>query len=230
MAADSGEREIEVLVVDIGGSSIKLASSIEAHNARFLSGPAFTPRDLVDGIAKATADWHFDAISIGMPAPIKANRLTLAPHNLGAGWLEFEFEKAFEKPVKVINDAAMQALGSYDGGKMLFLGLGTGLGAALVIERAVLALELAHLPFRDGLTFEDCVATRGLERFGRARWLELVDEAVQRLRAGMVADYVVLGGGHAAGMETLPANTRRGGNENAIAGGIRLWRGDFSIA
>ncbi|SNB61743.1 polyphosphate glucokinase [Arboricoccus pini] len=219
-----------VLVVDVGGTTIKLALPASGKAARFKSGHGFTPKDLIEGIRQATDGWSYDCLSIGMPGPIRDNRLQLEPFNLGRGWLGFDFDAHFQQPVKLINDAAMQALGSYEGSKMLFLGLGTGLGAALVVSPVVLSLEFAHLPYQDGLSFEDCVAIRGRDRFGIERWTELVWDVVARLKAAAVADYVVLGGGLSATLTELAPGVRRGGNEHAIEGGVRLWTDDFLIA
>jgi polyphosphate glucokinase len=179
-------------------------------------------KEMVEGVKKLTGDWDYDAVSIGIPAPVRENRVLIEPINLGVGWVGFDFQQAFDRPTKVVNDAAMQALGSYDGGKMLFLGLGTGLGSALVVDGGVEALELAHLPFRNG-TFEDYVGDRGRRRLGEKKWRKRVVETIRRLSAALEADYVVLGGGNADKVGDLPANTRLGTNEAAFAGAFRLW-------
>ena len=217
------------LVVDLGGKTIKLALGATRWRLKLPSGRDLTPTLFVERVQAATASWDYDQLSVGCPGPVKDHRFMLEPVNLGPGWLGFDLVGAFHKPTKVINDAAMQALGSYEGGKMLFLGLGTGLGAALVADGLVLSLELAHLPYRDGLTFEDFTGLRGLERLGRAAWLEAVHDTTARLRAAMVADYVVLGGGNALLIEQMPEATRPGRNENAIIGGQRLWGGPVRI-
>jgi polyphosphate glucokinase len=177
---------------------------------------------MVDGVLDLTNDWAYDAVSVGIPAPVNANRVVSEPVNIGPGWVGFDFEQAFGKPTKVVNDAAMQALGSYEGGKMLFLGLGTGLGSALVVEHVVVPMELGHLPFRRA-TFEDYVGQRGRDRFGKKKWLHAVTETIDRLSAAVEADYVVLGGGNAKKVDDLPANVRLGANNNAFLGGFRLW-------
>jgi polyphosphate glucokinase len=221
--------EDRTLVVDLGGKAIKLALGAPVWRQKLPSGRELTPARFVQEVQAATVGWDYDQLSVGCPGPVKDGRLTLEPVNLGPGWRGLDLAAAFHKPAKIINDAAMQALGSYEGGKMLFLGLGTGLGAALVADGLVLSLELAHLPYRDGLTFEDFTGLRGLERLGRAAWLEAVHDTVARLRAAMVADYVVLGGGNALLIERMPEATRPGRNENAIIGGQRLWQAPVRI-
>jgi polyphosphate glucokinase len=180
---------------------------------------------MVAAVSEATARWQFDAVSIGCPGPVIQNRIMVEPVNLGGGWVGFDFKKAFGRPVKIINDAAMQALGSYEGGQMLFLGLGTGLGSALVSHHGnVVPLELAHLPYKHGLTFEDYVGLRGLKRLGKTKWLKHVGIVVAKLKFGMQAEYVVIGGGNARLIEKLPPDTRLGDNANAFRGGFRLWK------
>lgn len=216
-----------ILVVDVGGNNVKMRLSTGSERRKFASGPELTPSLLCDGTKEITSDWAIDFISIGLPAPVKNDRILLEPHNLGPGWVNFDFASAFDRPCKVVNDALMQAIGSYDGGKMLFLGLGTGLGGALVTESVALPLEVAHLPYRDGWTFEDCVGKRGLDRLGKARWLVDVFATIEQLKAAMVADYVVVGGGNAKRMPAeLPEGIRRGSNENAFLGGARMWDKD----
>jgi polyphosphate glucokinase len=211
-----------VLTVDVGGSHVKVLLSSGGERRRFDSGHALTAQQMVDGVKGVTGDWAYDVVSVGVPAPVRDDRVLSEPVNLGGGWVDFDFEQAFGKPTKLVNDAAMQALGSYDGGKMLFLGLGTGLGSALVVDGAVEPLELAHLPFRK-TTFEDYVGERGRERLGKKKWREAVAETVERLTAAVEADYVVLGGGNAKKLGELPPNSRLGANENAFLGGFRLW-------
>ena len=177
---------------------------------------------MVEGVVGLTHDWAYDAVSIGIPAPVHAGRVVSEPVNLGTGWVGFDFGAAFGKPTKVVNDAAMQALGSYEGGKMLFLGIGTGLGSALVVEGIVEPMELGHLPFRKA-TFEDYVGERGRLRLGKKKWRAAVVETVERLSAALEPDYVVLGGGNAKRLASLPPNCRLGGNEDAFLGGFRLW-------
>jgi polyphosphate glucokinase len=211
-----------VLAVDVGGSHVKVLLSSGGERRRFDSGPALTAQQMVDGVQGVTGDWAFDVVSVGVPAPVRDDRVVTEPANLGGGWLDFDFTEAFGKPTKVLNDAAMQALGSYDGGKMLFLGLGTGLGSALVVDGKAEPLELAHLPFRKA-TFEDYVGERARERLGKKKWREAVAETIERLSAAMEPDYVVLGGGNAKKLGELPPNARLGANENAFLGGFRLW-------
>ena len=212
-----------VLAVDVGGSHVKvLVSTRRSDRRRFVSGPDLGPREMVDGVTRLTSDWVYDKVSIGVPTPVHANRVVREPVNLGHGWVGFDFDGAFGKPTKVVNDAAMQALGSYEGGKMLFLGLGPGLGSALVVDHLVEPMELAHLPFRKG-TFEDYVGERGRERLGKKKWQQAVAETIERLSAAVEADYVVLGGGNAKRLDALPPNVRLGANDNAFLGGFRLW-------
>jgi polyphosphate glucokinase len=213
---------MKVLVVDIGGSHVKLLATDQHSPRAFASGPELTPVDMLAGIREIAADWNYDAVSIGYPGPVHNGRPDAEPHNLGRGWVEFDFEAAFGTPVKLINDAAMQALGSYEGGKMLFLGLGTGLGSAMIAESVVLPMELAHLPYRKR-TFEGYVGLRGLKRLGKKRWRKHVEHVVRLLLAALEADYVVLGGGNVRKLKTLPPRTRAGDNANAFRGGFRLW-------
>ena len=213
---------MKVLVLDVGGTNLKLRLSGDALPTKIPSGPGFTPRDLVAAVKEATEGKAYDAVSIGFPAAVVKGRISHEPHNLGKGWVKFDFQKALDKPVKVINDAAMQALGSYEGGTMLFLGLGTGLGSALVTGGQVAPLELAHLPFRKG-EYEDYVGLRGLEKYGKKKWRENVNTVVALLKAALVADYVVLGGGQTKLLKELPEGCRRGDNANAFKGGERVW-------
>jgi polyphosphate glucokinase len=212
-----------VLTVDVGGSHVKmLESGGGRERRRFESGPELGPQQMVEGVVGLTHDWAYDAVSIGIPAPVHAGRVVADPVNLGSGWVGFDFGAAFGKQTKVVNDAAMQALGSYEGGKMLFLGIGTGLGSALVVEGIVEPMELGHLPFRKA-TFEDYVGERGRLRLGKKKWRAAVVETVERLSAALEPDYVVLGGGNAKRLRSLPPNCRLGGNEDAFLGGFRLW-------
>ena len=212
-----------ILVIDIGGTNVKLLATGQEEIVKIPSGPLFTPQDLVAKVKLATADWAFDAISIGYPGPIVQGRPLLEPKNLARGWVGFNFEAEFGLPVKILNDAAMQALGSYEGGRMLFLGFGTGLGSALIIDRVIAPLELAHLPFKKGRTFEDYVGLRGLKRMGRRKWRATVEEVVARLKDALVADYVVIGGGNAKQLNECPPGARFGDNRNAFIGGFRMW-------
>jgi polyphosphate glucokinase len=221
MSDDSPKRD--VLAIDVGGSHVKAVVSSEGNEPRrFDSGSALTPQELVSGITGLTGDWSYDAVSIGIPAVVRDSHVVSEPVNLGEGWVGFDFEAAFGKPTKVVNDAAMQALGSYDGGKMLFLGLGTGLGSAMVVEGIVAPMELGHLPFRKA-TFEDYVGERGRKRLGKKDWQKAVAEAIEALTAALEPEYVVLGGGNAKKLEELPANARLGRNDNAFKGAFRLW-------
>jgi predicted NBD/HSP70 family sugar kinase len=212
-----------VLVVDVGGSHVKLLASGESERRRFGSGRDLTPQDLVAGVVETAKGWAWDVASIGVPSPVRGNEIVQEPANLGDGWVGFDFERALGKPTKVMNDAAMQALGSYDGGKMLFLGLGTGLGSAVVVDGIVEPMELAHLPFRKA-TFEDYVGERALVSNGKKRWRKDVLETIERLSAAIEPEYVVLGGGNAKLLRDLPPNVRLGDNANAFEGGFRLWK------
>jgi polyphosphate glucokinase len=212
-----------VLAVDVGGSHVKVLLSDGNERRRFPSGPELTPRQMVDGVLGLTKDWQYDVVSVGVPSQVRAGRVVHDPANLGKGWAGFDFEKAFGKPTKVVNDAAMQALGSYEGGRMLFLGFGTGLGAAMVIDGVLEPMELAHMPYGKG-TYEDVVGERGLLRLGKKRWRQAVAEVVKEFVAALEPDYVVLGGGNAKLLRELPPEARLGANENAFLGGFRLWR------
>jgi len=212
----------KVLAVDIGGSHVKLLVSGETEPRRFDSGRTLTAQQMVDGVKEQAEGWDYEAVSIGIPAPIHHGRLAADPVNLGDGWVAFDFEGAFGKPTKIINDAAMQAIGSYEGGRMLFLGLGTGLGSAVIDQGLVEPMELGHLPFRKK-TFEDYVGTAGLEKLGKKRWRKAVLEVLDHFYRAMEPDYVVLGGGNVKDLDELPPYARRGDNENAFKGGFRLW-------
>jgi polyphosphate glucokinase len=212
-----------VLAVDVGGSHVKLlVSGGGGEPRRFVSGPELAASEMVKRVAALTGDWSYDAVTVGVPAPVHAGHVVAEPVNLGSGWVGFDFEAAFDKPTKVINDAAMQALGSYEGGKMLFLGLGTGLGSALVVDGIVAPMELGHLPFRKA-TFEDYVGERGRKRLGKKKWRAAAAEAIERLTAALEPDYVVLGGGNAKKLGDLPTDVRLGANDNAFLGAFRLW-------
>jgi len=217
---------VKVLVIDVGGTNVKVFANGEAKVRKFPSGPTLTAKQMVEGVLGLVGDWKYDVVTIGYPGPVIHGRLALEPMNLGPSWVDFDFAAHFGKPVQLINDAAMQALGSYEGGRMLFLGLGTGLGSALIIDRVVAPLELAHLPYKKGQTFEDYVGFRGLKRRGKKKWQKAVEDVVARLQAAFVADSVVLGGGNARLLKRLPPGTRMGDNHNAFLGGVRLWEGD----
>jgi polyphosphate glucokinase len=213
----------KILVIDVGGTSIKLLATGWTEMRRLPSGPAMTAAAMVREVKQAVGEWDGDAVSIGYPGPVIHGRPLRDPHNLAPGWVHFDFEKAFGCPVKIVNDAAMQALGSYKRGRMLFLGLGTGLGSAMIVDGLLEPMELAHLPYKHGKTFEDYVGIRGLERLGRKKWQEHVLKIVQQLRDALQAEEVVLGGGNAKKLNTLPPHTRLGENANAFVGGFRIW-------
>jgi polyphosphate glucokinase len=214
-------------VVDIGGTHVKVYSNSHREEREFVSGPKLTPRKMVSKIRKLVADWDYDVISIGYPGLVSQNRPLADPWNLGKGWGGFNFEAAFKRPVKVVNDAAMQAFGSYKRGKMLFLGLGTGLGSALIVDGIVEPMELGHLPYRKA-TFEDYVGVRGLIKYGKKKWQGYVADVVQRLMAALEPDDVVLGGGNIHKLKNLPRGCRPGDNANAFLGGLRLWQNNGS--
>jgi hypothetical protein len=212
-----------VLAVDVGGSHVKALVTGAKEPRRFASGPKLSAKRAVAGVLEVVGDWHFDVVSVGLPAPVRAGRVLREPVNLGKGWVGFDFEAAFGRPTKVVNDAAMQALGSYEGGRMLFLGLGTGLGSAMIVDGTLVPMELGHLPFRKA-TYEDYVGERGLERLGEKGWRKLVAEVIEGFRAALEPDYVVLGGGRNVELlGALPPGVRRGANEKAFVGGFRLW-------
>ena len=218
-------KNARILVIDIGGSNVKLMIS-RAKKRKFKSGPHLTPGEMVAQIKPLVRDWKFDAISIGFPSPVRAGRIAIEPKHLGKGWVGFDLKKAFAKPVRIINDASMQALGSYHGGRMLFLGLGTGLGSALVWSNYVLPLELGDLPYRNGHIIEDYLGKPGLARRGKNKWQCDVEHALIQLKKALIADYVVLGGGNAKKLDRLPRGIQRGHNRNAFLGGTRLWQID----
>lgn len=213
---------MNVLVVDVGGTHIKFLATGQQDRREFPSGPALTARQMVSGVRKAVKDWSYDVVSVGYPGPVLHGHPVAEPHNLGNGWVGFKFERAFGRPVRILNDAAMQALGSYKRGKMLFLGLGTGLGSALVLDGVVEPMELGHLPYRRGV-FEDYIGLRGLEKHGKKKWRLYVADVVARLIAALEPDDVVLGGGNLKHLKKLPPGCRAGDNANAFVGGFRLW-------
>jgi len=214
---------MKVLVVDVGGTSVKMLLSGQPNLRKFCSGPQLTAQQMVAGVLKAAKGWKYDVVSIGYPGPVSRGLLLAEPKHLGVGWVGFDFKKAFGCPVMVINDAAMQAFGGYEGGRMLFLGLGTGLGSALIADKGIMPMELAHLPYKKGGTFEDYVGRRGYERLGKKKWRRTVEDVVLRLKAALVADDVLLGGGNAKKLKRLPEGVRLGGNAHAFIGGQRLW-------
>jgi polyphosphate glucokinase len=213
---------MNVLVIDIGGTHVKVLATGQDTQREFDSGPTLTPQRLVSGVRKLVKDWKYDVVSIGYPGPVHENRPVSEPWNLGKGWAGFDFAAAFRRPVKVMNDAAMQALGSYKRGKMLFLGLGTGLGSALIADGIVEPMELGHLPYRKS-TFEDYLGIRGLDKYGKKKWRRYVADVVQRLVAAIEPEDVVLGGGNVRKLKELPLGCRAGDNNNAFLGGFRLW-------
>jgi polyphosphate glucokinase len=213
---------MNVLVVDVGGSNVKILATGQKEPRKFPSGPTLTPKRMVAGVKKLARGWKYDAVSIGYPGMVVRNRLLAEPYNLGRGWMGFDFESAFKRPVKLINDAAMQALGSYKRGKMLFLGLGTGLGSTMIVDGIVEPMELAHLPYKKG-TYEDYVGERSLEKRGKKKWRRHVTDVVERLTAALEPNDVVLGGGNVKNLKELPEGSRAGNNDNAFLGGFRLW-------
>jgi len=213
---------VDVLVIDVGGTHVKLLATGQDEPVKFVSGPRLTPAQMVAGVKKLARGWKYQAISMGYPGLVLHGRVVAEPHNLGRGWVHFDYRAALGRPVKIVNDAAMQALGSYKGGKMLFLGLGTGLGSALVVDGIVEPMELGHLPYRKG-TYEDYVGQRGLEQRGKRKWRRNVAEVVAGLIAALEPDDVVLGGGNVRKLKELPAGCRVGDNANAFVGGARLW-------
>jgi len=213
-----------ILIIDVGGTNVKVGTAGRRAPLKIPSGPRMTPARMAAAVRKATVGWSYDAVSIGYPGAVKHGKPAHEPHNLGRGWMRFDYAKAFGVPVKIVNDAAMQALGAYAGGRMLFLGLGTGLGSALIVEGVLVPLELAHLPYRRGRTYEDYLGVRGMSRLGRKKWTRHVRRVVELLKAGLQADEVVLGGGQTKKLSALPPSVRIIGNESAIRGGLRLWK------
>jgi len=211
-----------VLAVDVGGSHVKMLLNGNPERRRFASGPKMTAQEMVAGVLELVGDWAYDYVSVGVPSPVRDGKVLRDPFNLGKGWAGFDFPAAFGKPTKVVNDAAMQALGSYEGGWMLFLGLGTGLGTTLIVDGVLVPMEGQHLPYKKG-TFEDYVGERGLERLGKKRWQKEVDEVIDVYVSAFAPDYVLLGGGNVRYLAELPPKCRVGRNEDAFLGGFRLW-------
>ena len=209
--------------MDVGGTNIKLLATGRREPIKVPSGPRMTPLIMVREVREATSDWTYDNVSIGYPGPVMRNRPRLEPWNLGRGWVRFDFQKAFGRPVRMINDAAMQALGSYEGGNMLFLGLGTGMGSAMIRDGVLIPMELAHLPYKRGLSYEEYLGEAGMHREGKPAWRRHVAKVVALFIAALEVDYVILGGGNTRHLKTLPPHTRRGDNANAFKGGFRLW-------
>jgi polyphosphate glucokinase len=214
---------MKVLVIDVGGTNIKVSSTDNLVPIKIASGPQMTATMMVDQVLAASKSWKYDAISIGYPGPVEHAHPLAEPHNLAPGWIDFPYQKAFRKPILFINDAAMQAYGGYKGGRMLFLGIGTGLGSAMIFDGVIIPLELAHLPYKKGGTYEDYTGRAALERLGKKKWRKSVLDVIDRLKSALVCDYVLLGGGNAKLMKSLPSNVILGANSNAVRGGIRLW-------
>ena len=218
---------MKILVVDVGGTHIKVRATGQKRRMEIPSGSKLTPRAMVAAVRKSVVGWQYHAVTVGYPGAVLHGHIVGEPHNLGRGWVGFDFKKAFGRPVHVINDAAMQALGSYEGKRMLFLGLGTGLGSAMIVDGVLQPMELAHLPYKKDRTYEDYVGLAGLKRLGKRKWRRLVADVVKQLKAALEADYVVLGGGNARLLKKLPPGARLGDNANAFRGGYRLWAKSF---
>ena len=214
----------KVLVLDVGGTHVKFMVTGQTQRRRFDSSPDMTAAQMVDKVKAMTEDWSYDVVAIGYPGAVLHGRIATEPHNLGDGWVGFDFEAAMGCPVRIVNDAAMQALGSYEGGRMLFLGLGTGLGSAMIVDGVLEPMELAHLPYKKGRTFEDYIGASGLKRHGKKRWRKDVWHVVDKLRAALEPDTVVIGGGNADKLKDVPNDVRLVDNDNAFSGGVRLWK------
>jgi hypothetical protein len=214
---------MRILVIDVGGTNVKMRVTGQKKRVEIPSGPKMTAIKMVTVVRKIVASWKYDAITIGYPGPVLHGHIVCEPHNLGHGWIKFNFKKAFGCPVKIINDAAMQALGSHCGKRMLFLGLGTGLGSALIVDGVLEPMELAHLPYKKGRTYEDYLGHSGLKQLGKRKWRRHVNEIIRQLKTALEVDYVVLGGGNARLLNKLPPGSQVGNNDNAFRGGLRLW-------
>jgi polyphosphate glucokinase len=212
-----------ILVIDVGGTNVKVLATGQKEPIKIPSGPKMTARKMVKEVRKATSGWKYSAVSIGYPGPVVHGRPLSEPRNLAGGWVGFDFKKAFGCPIKIVNDAAMQALGAYHGGRMLFLGLGTGLGSAMISDGVLEPMEVGNLPYKKGRTYEDYLGIRGIERLGKKKWRRYVAGVVEQLKNALEAEYVVLGGGNAKLLKTLPPGCRLGGNSTAFTGGFRLW-------
>ena len=217
----------KILAIDVGGTHVKVLATGRRKPLEIPSGPKMTAQQMVRDVRQGTTGWRYSVVSIGYPGPVLHGKPVSEPANLGGGWVGFDFKKAFGHPVRLINDAAMQALGSYKGGRMLFLGLGTGLGSALIVDGVLEPMELAHLPFKKGKTYEDLVGEAALQRLGKKKWRGYVADVVTRLQAALEADDVVVGGGNAKLLRSLPKGVRLGSNANAFIGGYRLWKGNL---
>jgi hypothetical protein len=214
---------MKILVIDVGGTHVKLRATGHKRQIEIPSGSKMSANKMVATVRKIIAGWKYDVITIGYPGPVLHGHIVGEPHNLGSGWVTFNFKKTLGCPVKIVNDAAMQALGSYEGRRMLFLGLGTGLGSAMIVDGVLEPMELARLPYKKGRTYEDYVGLAGLKRLGKKKWRRHVNDVVKRLKTALEADYVVLGGGNARLLKKLPSASRVGDNANAFRGGLRLW-------
>jgi polyphosphate glucokinase len=217
-------RKLRVLAIDVGGSHVKTRVSTLRQIRQFESGPDLTAAQMVKRVHRLTGDWVYDVVSIGYPGVVMHSKVLAEPHNLGGGWVGFDFRRAFGRPTRIMNDAVMQAIGSYEGGRMLFLGLGTGLGSALIIDGIVAPMELGHLPFKKGRSYEDYAGDAARRRLGEKKWSKLVGEIVKRFSTALEADYVIIGGGNARKLKQLPKNARLGNNDFAFLGGFRAWR------
>jgi polyphosphate glucokinase len=217
------KQQKNILAIDVGGTNIKVLATGQKDPVKIPSGPKMTAKKMVKEVRDATKDWNYSVVSIGYPGPVVHGHPLCNPHNLGGGWVGFDFRKAFGRPVKIVNDAAMQALGIYRGGRMLFLGLGTGLGSAMIVDGILEPMEVAHLPYKKGRTYEDYLGIRGLKRLGKKKWRRHVADIAESLKSALEADYVVLGGGNAKLLKTLPPGCRMGDNATAFIGGYRLW-------
>jgi len=222
-SAKAAAKDPVVLAIDLGGSHVKMRVSSGGDRRAAVSGPTMSAKEMVKAVKDLTQDWQYDVIGMGYPGPVRDNKPAVEPHNLGPGWQDFDFSAAFGKPVKLVNDAVMQAIGNYKTGNMLFLGLGTGLGSAMIVNHVCLPMELAHLPYKKRGTFEDFIGERGLEKYGKKKWRESGEEIVERLRAALLPHDIVIGGGNAEKLKELPPGCRVGENENAFLGGFRLW-------
>jgi len=216
-------QDLVVLAIDLGGSHVKTRLSSGSDRRAAVSGAAMSAQKMVEAVKELTADWQYDVIGMGYPGPVADNKPAAEPHNLGAGWKDFDFSAAFGKPVRLVNDAVLQAIGSYEGGNMLFVGLGTGLGSAMVVDHVCLPMELAHLPYKNNETFEDFAGERGLVKYGKKKWRKSVEKIVGKLQAALLPHETVIGGGNVDKLEKLPDGCRAGDNENAFLGGFRLW-------
>jgi polyphosphate glucokinase len=217
---------MKVLAVDVGGSHVKILATGQKQKREIVSGPRMTARQMVSRVKKLSEGWAYEVVSVGFPGPVLHNRPVAEPYNLGPGWMGFDFASAFDLPVRVVNDAAMQALGSYEGGKMLFLGLGTGLGSTMIVNGIVEPMELGHLPYKKG-TYEDYVGKQGLDRVGKKRWRKLVKDVIERLVAALEPEDVVIGGGNIVHLKKLPRGCRAGNNADAFIGGFRMWNNTY---